>query len=94
MLCYERYHSKNHGQVYTFWSYFYFRGHFSFLFKWLPDICGMEHVNANVKRSDTILFTVRALLLKKDKIVAAVFSICTEYHRKSRNRHLGFINVR
>ena len=66
-----------------------FGSHFLRLYKKVPDTCGMENANANVKRIDImLLFKEFKNIVKKDENVSAVFSICIEHYSKARNRDL------
>ena len=49
----------------------------------------MENANANVKRSDVMLFK-EFNIVKKDENVATVFSIFIKHYNKGRNRDLEF----
>ena len=50
----------------------------------------MENANANMKRSDIMLFKKFNNIVKKDENVATVFSLCIKYSNKGRNRDLEF----
>ena len=50
----------------------------------------MENANANVKRSDTMLFKEFNNIVKNDENVAAVFSIFIKRYNKGRTRDLEF----
>ena len=50
----------------------------------------MENANANVKRSDIMLFKEFNNIVKNDENVAAVFSIFIKHYNKGRNRDLEF----
>ena len=50
----------------------------------------MENANANVKRSDIMLFKEFNNIVKNDENVAAVFSIFIKNYNKGRNRDLEF----
>ena len=70
--------------------FYIFGSHFLRLYEELPDTCGMENANANVKRIDIMLFKEFKNIVKKDENVAAVFSICIKHYNKARNRDLQF----
>ena len=70
--------------------FYIFSRHFLRLYEELPDTCGMENANANVKRIDITLFKEFKNIVKKDENVAAVFSISIKHYDKGRNRDLEF----
>ena len=70
--------------------FYIFGRHFLRLYEELPDTCGMENANANVKRIDIMLFKEFKNIVKKDENVAAVFSISIKHYNKGRNRDLEF----
>ena len=70
--------------------FYIFSRHFLRLYEELPDTCGMENANANVKRIDIMLFKEFKNIVKKDENVAAVFSISIKHYNKGRNRDLEF----